>query len=392
MRIALLSTIQSAAAPGNRPAAFREFAGSMLVERQLDLALAAGCTTIACMCENVGREILTLQHRAEKAGARFLAVRETRMLAGLAVADHEVLVIGQGVLPSDRIVLKRLPEPAVLAFPAEPAVSAGYERIDLQYAWSGVMLVHGALIERLSELPPDADVPSALLRIALQAGTRLDELPATLVEAGDWQFDPDTHDLAEREQRWIRTHAAPAPFTAPGLAVAERIAVKIASDIIGRKGHRVPALAAVLAGCAGIFSAWAGMPVVGLGFGALAATLSAVAGMVDRLLSAGEIAIDTGHWGRMADWMTDPLLAVLIAYASPEDTGWLRLFVPFVLFASLRLGRKVARQRWKPTYSDRISIALATVPAAFFGIAQALVGIIAVIALLSLFVTTEDAD
>ena len=68
MRVALLSVLDSQADPRRVPAPFRMLAGARLVDRQLDIALAAGCETIACLANTVGREVIDLQHRAEAAG------------------------------------------------------------------------------------------------------------------------------------------------------------------------------------------------------------------------------------------------------------------------------------------------------------------------------------
>ena len=78
MRVALLSVLDNQSRPRTLPAPFRVVAGARLVERQLDIALAAGCETITCLALTVGREVIELQHRAEAAGARFIVIREPR--------------------------------------------------------------------------------------------------------------------------------------------------------------------------------------------------------------------------------------------------------------------------------------------------------------------------
>ena len=108
-----------------------------------------------------------LQHRAEAAGARFIAIREPRKLSGIVTANDELLVLAPGVLPDEDAVMRHLAKPCVLVFPADPAVQRGYERIDLHFAWAGALVVRGTAVEQLAQLPGDVDTPSALLRIAL---------------------------------------------------------------------------------------------------------------------------------------------------------------------------------------------------------------------------------
>ncbi|WP_324827319.1 hypothetical protein [Qipengyuania zhejiangensis] len=380
-----MSILDGSAAPGTLRAPFRYFAGSRIIERQVDLALAAGCEKIACLVDGVGREVVAAQERAESAGARFIALQEARPLSGLVSASDELLVIGAGVLPSDDIVLRHAARPSVLVFPAADAVPKGFERIDPEFAWSGVMLAHGAIVERLSELPPDADVISCLLRIALQSGVRIQPLEKRLLDEGLWHFNPTEAELADRAEHWIHSHAAAAAFTAPGLAVSERIGTKLAKDLLGGRGARIPAIAAGLAGVVALTLGILEFPVAALGFAALMAVFGAAGETVERISNAGRFGVHRSALAKAVDWLTDPILAILVALASPEDTQWLRLFVPAILFGLLRLGERWGAPRWQNTYRDRVALALLIVPAAFLGVAQPVVAVIALVVLVSLF-------
>ncbi|MBL4857863.1 MAG: hypothetical protein JKY36_01450, partial [Erythrobacter sp.] len=99
MRIALLSTLDRDPRPGSPRPAFANFAGAMVVERQLDLALLMGCERVVCLVDAVEREIVELQHRAECAELKFRAIRQPSRLAGMVTADDELLVIDTGILP-----------------------------------------------------------------------------------------------------------------------------------------------------------------------------------------------------------------------------------------------------------------------------------------------------
>lgn len=385
MRVALLSTLDMQTAPGHVRGPFRLFAGSRIIERQVDLALAMGCETIACLVEGVGREVVEAQRRAERAGARFVALQQSRPLSGLVAAADELLVIAAGSLPDDGVVLRRAARPAVLVFAAQDAVARGYERIDAEFAWSGVLLTHGANVERLAELPPDTDVIAALLRIALQSGVRIQPIEKRLLDDGLWHLSPTDSELEEREARWISTHAAPAPFTAPGLAISERIGARLARDMLGGKSARIPAVAAALAGCGALVLGMAGHALPALGFGVLMAMLGAAGETVERIANAGQLGARRSALSKAVDWMLDPVLAVLIALASPEDVEWLRLFVPVVLFGLLRLAELRGGGKWRDSYRDRIALAVLLLPAAFLGVVQPFVALLTLIVLASLF-------
>lgn len=385
MRVALLSTLDRSTNSAGLRAPFRQFAGSRIIDRQIDLALAAGCEAIACLVDGIGREVVEAQRRAEQAGARFIAMQQSRGLSGLVSASDEVFVMSAGVLPAEDVVLRHLAHPVVLAFPADDAVPRGYERLDLEFAWSGVLLAPGSTIERLAAMPEDSDTISTLLRIALQSGVKIYPVEKRLLDEGQWHLDPSHEDLAERERQWIATHAAPAAYTAPGLAVAERIGSRLARDTLGTRGVRLPGIAAAICGAGALGLAAIGFAVPALGLGLVTAGLAAVGHTVDRIARAGQFAPRSAPLAKTIDWAIDPLLAVLVAAASPEDTGWLRLFVPVVLFALLRLGASLRRDRWKDTYDDRIAVTALLLPCAFFGFVQPAAAILALIALVSLF-------
>ena len=145
MRVALLSTLDDAVTPAPVRAAYRNFAGARIIDRQIDLALAADCETIACLVEGIGREGAEAQRRAEQSGVRCVAMQNPRARSGLVTEADELFVVAAGVLPSDAAVLHNVARPAVLAFPAEDAVARGYERIDQK------LRALGASIERVSD-------------------------------------------------------------------------------------------------------------------------------------------------------------------------------------------------------------------------------------------------
>ena len=392
MRVALLSVLDRQTGPQQVPAPFRLLAGARLVERQLDIALAAGCETIACLAQAVGREVIELQHRAEAAGARFIALHEPRKLSGMVSASDELLVMAPGVLPEEEAVLRQLAKPGVLVFPEDPAVQRGYERIDAHFAWAGVLLTRGQAVEQLAQLPDDVDTPSALLRIALQSGTRTYPLETRLLDEDIWLNDPAPEQLAVRERSWVAGHADVAPFKAPGLAVAERMGARLARDTMRGNLARFLALGSAAAAVLALAVVVFGWLVPGFGLAAVAALLFAMEAVVRRVSSAGQVRPRVPLLVQALAILIDPVIVLLIVLASPEDTAWLRLFVPAVLFGLLHLGERLAQRDWRRSYADRVMLTALLIPAALFGVIQPAAAVLALGALVSLFLTAPPRD
>ena len=386
MRIALLSTLDTTTESklGQTRPPFAQFAGASVVERQLDLALAMDCKAVACLSDSVGKEVIALQHRAERAGIRFVTLRDSRLLSGLVTAADEIVLFANAVLPDSAAVLRHAAKPTILVFPADVAVPLGYERISAEFAWAGVLIAPGGIVERLNDLPLDADVPSSLLRIALQSGLRPLPLERRLLDEGEWHLAASPDALADREARFIRTHAAPAPFTAPGIAVAERMGVRVAQDVLDRNGTPLPWIVASVAAIAALALALFGMPEIGIALATLMATAVVMGQVIERVGQAGEVQPQRSALARVTEALVDPVLITLITLSSPPETGWLRLFVPLVLFGLLRLAARIAPRRWQVSFRDRIILSLLFIPVAYFGFAQEAAGAIAALVLVLL--------
>ena len=385
MRIALLSTLDRNPRTGTVRPAFANFAGAMVVERQLDLALMLGCERAVCLVDAVEREVVELQHRAESAGMKFRAIRQPSRLAGMVTADDELLVIVPGLLPDDEGVKASLSKKAILAFPADAAVPLGYERIDLGLAWAGAMLIPGHLIEKLADLPPDVDVPSALMRIALQSGTQVIPIDRKLLVEGHWHLDADRKTLDVREKRWIDAQRRKIAFRAPGLAVAERAGARLARDIVGQSAEPVPifAAAACLIAAAGLGVAVS--PAIGIGLAAIGALFAHMGGVVERVAKRGRPQKKAGLLGKIVNACLDPLIVLFLVLAAPQEFGMLRVFVPLMLIGLLWLGERHASEAWRATYADRILLGVLLATAAFAGFSTEMAAAIALLALATRF-------
>lgn len=392
MRIALLSTLDRAPKPGTVRPAFAAFAGAMVVERQLDLAIKLGCERVACLVDAVEREVVELQGRAESAGIKFRAIRHPSRLSGMVTAEDELFVVAPGVLPDDAEVEETLTGKGVLAFPADTAVPLGYERIDLELAWGGVMLVPGRIVERLAELPGDVDVPSTLMRLSLQSGSPIRHLDRDLLSEGHWHIDAERAELDAREKRWIDAQRRKIAFRAPGLAVAERAGARLARDILGRSVESVPILAAIASVITAVGLAAFGFPAAGIAMTALAALFGHLAGVVDRVAQLSRPKTNRGLLHRLLGHAIDPVFIFLLAISAPEEFGFLRVFVPLVLFGLLRLGESYSSKKWRATYADRILLGFLLAPAAFLGFSTEMAAAIALLVLATRFFPTLRGD
>ena len=173
-------------------------AGISVAERQLDFAISLGCERVICIAQSFERGISSLQRRADAAGVKFNAIAGPRALLGLIGTTDQLLVIAEGLLPDRDIAQEYLAAgDTVLVLPVEAGIAVGFERIDLNHAWAGVVSLQGRLVERLSQLPPDCDAVSALLRIALQGHVAERALPESVLVDRHWVLVGNEGQLAE---------------------------------------------------------------------------------------------------------------------------------------------------------------------------------------------------
>lgn len=372
MRLAILSALadpfgHAGASVGERPA-FRRFAGKSVLAHQIDCAAHLGCDRVICLSGALGPDMGAARTYAGRAGVRFDLVDTILRLSGLVTADDEVIVLADGVLP-DRAALVRLlsERSGVVAFPAEPALALGFEGIDAERAWSGALRMRGAGVARLADLAPDCDLASSLLRIALQSGVRVVELDAAVVADGTWQRRVERQSAAEAEKRWLTRQVQPASFAAPGLAVADRMGLRWAHDAGGGRWARVPHLAALATGVLASVAGLASWPLVGLILLLMTSFALAVADVFDRVETLGAPPRESGLAMPAARWLRDGLLVGLLALLTAADPGWLRVALPLMMVAMLRLGAAKSRPPLGELYSDRIALLVILLAAAWQG-------------------------
>jgi hypothetical protein len=359
VRVALISLA------GDWPA----IAGKPLVERQAEFALAAGAERILALGNGAGAPAIALRHAVERAGMRFQAIRDCRELLGVTRADDDLMVLAPGLLPDTDGALTLLDRPGVLILPANTGAAAGFERIDLQRAWGGALVVPGALVERLAGLPAETEPAAALLRVALQASAREQAVPEAWLADGAWAMLRDDADGEALSHEWLRRHMPPAARFAPsdrlGQAIVQSAGVRLLQARGAALGARVGAWLGLAAG-AGL--AWIGHGAVGLALIALAAIASKVADDLVQLQAApGKKAFESSV---LSAWLVDA--ALIAGTAGALDGTWPhRLFPPLVLVGALRAGRVADTTSPAALLGDRALVALLLALAALFGQAEA---------------------
>jgi hypothetical protein len=344
-------------------------AGKSLARRQLDFALAAGCERVIALGNGASPEAIALRHAAEARGARFQSIGDAHGLLGAVPAADELLVLAPGLLPEDARALEALERgTAVLVLPAGPGVAAGFERIDLERAWGGALVLGGRLVERLSDLPADSDATAALLRIALQARVAEKRLPEQALAEGSWAILGEGGNPAQRQQAWLARHLPPATgFGAMRLArlALERLAAPLLAEpraLAGLWGG----LALALVGAIG--AALSGWPALGLLLVAVAAVLAAIAAGLRRLRDA-PFGAPPKRLALLVPCMVDVALAVGAALAI--EGSWLhRLFPPLMLLGVLHASRPGEWPRGAAVLGDRALLALAFALAAALDLAE----------------------
>lgn len=368
LRIALLSaSAEHPDFPGER-LAFRRFVGKTVLAHQIELAAALECEKIICFASGLSEDMVACQKLAEQAGAKFSLIESNRQFASLVTAADQLFILADGLLCDAAITLDLLgKQTGILALPAEDAVPLGHERIDQNTAWAGVMHVHGSLAEKLNQLPEDSDATSALLRIALQSGVKTKPLDGALLKEGHWSLNETASARTIREKAWFARLVTPAPYHAPGLAITERIGLRLARDLMGGALERLPWLVALTSGIGAAAAMALERPLIGLGctLGMTAAT--AIGSVFERLSSTGKSATKKWRIGTGLRLAGDILIAGLLSATIAAPIGWLKLFIPLVLLALLWTGEARVTSTWRISFADRIILLAVLYPAAIMG-------------------------
>tara|TARA_A100001391_G_scaffold116113_1_gene78582 strand:- start:237 stop:749 length:513 start_codon:yes stop_codon:yes gene_type:complete len=167
---------------------------------------------------------------------------------------------------------------------------------------------------------------------------------------------------------------------------------RLARDTPGERLPRFLALGTAAASLLALSLGLAGWVSSAFALAALAVMLFAMEGVVRRVTTAGQVRPRVPVIVQILTVLIDPLLVLLVALASPEDTQWLRLFVPAILVGLLHLGERVSAARWRRSYADRVLLVSILLPAVLPGVVQPVVAVLALAVLISIFMTSDPRN
>lgn len=348
------------------PRAFLRVGGASVAQHQLALCQAMDCQRVICLARGLAPELVALQHAAEAEGMQFHLVTGARQVGGLITANDEIVVLADGLLaaPAGAIPLLEAGH-GMLVQPVEAGVPLGFERMDINHASAGAMRIPGRLAERLSELPPDCDVASALTRIALQAGVAQRPVPLEAREGVSWRIVRDEAEAHTIEMGWIDLHMRQGRATTLGTALA-RLGVRTIGPALLHAGNGENALAIG----AGVFL----MMALGAGwFGVTSAAMLLLA-MCWIVRHAAELLarIERDSLSRaparlprevLFGWLFDAVLVVLVVWSAQEESVPVRsvvelLVAPLLLLCLLRILPQTFARGWTAWLEDRTSLCL----------------------------------
>ena len=286
-----------------------------------------------------------------------------RALSGLVTANDELLVVGEGLVAAVPDALEAIGgTPVILVLPAETAVPQGFERIDLNQAAAGLMLLPGRLVERLNDLPADAEPASALLRIGLQAGIAQRGIAETTISAGHWLLVRNEEAAHSAELDWMQRHTLGRGKT-PGLGLATLIVRRFGAALLhGGSGGKTLTLASYVLMAIAAGAGWFGWNATALGLCAPAWLLHRTGCIIERIQSEA-LGRRTGILAAEYPftWIFDAVIGFLLLFGTPYIPGeamWQRAFAPFMLFGLLSLFTRVLPGRWTPWLADRMLLAI----------------------------------
>lgn len=392
MRVALISMIKRQEDDSALPRGQLLFTGRTIASRQIGMALELGCERIICLADGMNACHLALQHFTEKSGAHFHFAQTALSLSGLVRGADDLFIFADGVLLDHTRMIPLLDDrKGVLVVSAEQGVSAGFERIDAQFAWAGVLRTNGDAVERLAELPSDIEPVSALLRIALQSGTYTVPVPDTLLADSALAMLESAAQAKQCEADWIMRHFPLQSWTAPGNAFADRIVARFAHQMFACGLPGKAGLAAVIALIAAAALAdWLGGNTAGFLVLALAALIQIVLARLSGL-GSGNLAHAKPERMRAGGVLID--LAIILALALPlfRDISYPILFAGIMLVGLLHLVAYSGPGRLSSLASDRVMLCLILAVAAFGNTLLPTLQVLGLICLSLLLVRTRTA-
>lgn len=159
--------------PGGKGAELRaglNFAGHSLVEYQARQAAEAGATHVMILVGAVTQPLSRAVDRLTADGIPVALVRDMVSLVREAPRDRDMMLIADGAIVAQKHFTAVAAHPGnVLLSVDDTRASAGFERIDGQHRWAGLLRVSPDLLFGTLDMLGDWDLELTLMRAAVQA-------------------------------------------------------------------------------------------------------------------------------------------------------------------------------------------------------------------------------
>ncbi len=333
-------------------------AGKSIAHRQLLFAREAGCETVIAFGGGGSADAIDLRHAAENMGMKYRAISNSLALPGIIADEESLLVLQPGLLPESRdaLGLLRAKGDRVLVVSAGAGAVSGFERIDLDRAWAGALLIPGHLLGELGNLPEDVAPHGALLRIAMQARLPEVRLADSILDDTGWTIIDTPETAMARTATWQRANLESSPPTAPSKWLGKAIVTNLGTRLLDAPRTRpaVLALAAMLL-LGGLVAGFYERPVLGFILIAVSVPVLETFLALLRLLAAPFGTVRRWPWLRRG---VDAALLVLGVMAI-DSLAHRALFPPVALVSALLLMDRRSLPKLMEPLRDRMVIAAA---------------------------------
>lgn len=182
---ALLSATETTE-DGKTLRAAQMIAGQYLIERQVAMCRDAGVALIFVCVESMTDELVKAFDRLRANGLPVEPVRRASEILDRTRPRDPLMLMLDGLYTNGEQVAAFAAGPANAVFvTADTPVTRGLERIDADLRWAGLAMTRCELLADLADLPDDWDLPSTLLRRAVQRGAARLACDPALFERGD---------------------------------------------------------------------------------------------------------------------------------------------------------------------------------------------------------------
>ncbi|WP_239805634.1 hypothetical protein [Croceicoccus hydrothermalis] len=364
MRVAVLSMLEPFEGNGLRPGMSRPRArlrvgGQAVIRHQLDLALAAGAQRILLLADAGEEGVDGVLRAARDNGVDARRISDAPALCAMVSTADEILLLSDGLLSDPSAALPMLDKGSMVAtLPIEPGLALGFERLDAERAWAGLLLMPGSLCERLRQLPRDCDVASSLLRIALMAGVATKPVDEACLADHRWAIVANNHIAQEVEAAQLSRSLEETRGKTPGPRLAAMAVRRFSASFLETDRSPVllwyAALAVLLVagGVTAFLSAGSGLLLFAFAWLAGRGAL-----VLEEAVRQGRIGMTarSGMW-RGAASLFDLVLFVALGFALTDgDWSWFGgWYLAFVLVAVVAIGElQVEPERMRVWLADR---------------------------------------